>query len=98
MEDVPENEDSEDPEQKFAKQISDSKKQEIKRMIGFAVLNHLKMRTIRIILLKEPGERSSWENRQLIAILKGQECLRSLRKLKDTGLRQLIDFMEYKNV
>lgn len=87
-----------DLDAKYNQLIVDSKKNEIKRAIGYALLNHLKCITIRQIIEKKVNKRSPWDNKLLIALLKKQECLRNFRKLKDSDFKLIANSLIYKEV
>lgn len=75
--------------------LTESEKNEIKRRIGDAFLNILKQATIRIILQKDPNQRTETEIDRVIKLLQSFDFFKNNQKLTYCDYRDLAQMMTY---
>ena len=75
--------------------LTESEKNEIKRRIGDAFLDILKQATIRIILQKDPRQRTETEIDRVIKLLQSFEFFKNNKKLSYCDYRDLAQMMTY---
>lgn len=79
--------------------LTESKRNEIKRMIGNAFMTILMQITIKIILRKQSYQRSEWEINTLVKLLKRQRIFKKFPKMADDDdFRELTKYLSYKEV
>lgn len=82
----------------FFSLLTESKKNEIKRMIGSALLNILKQVTIRIILRKQLYQRTEEDVQRLVRLLKSQVVFKKFHKMGEDDYRELTKYITYHEV
>ena len=86
-------------DQTFKVLITESKRNEIKRMIGSAFLCILKQETFRKIINRQSWHRTNEDNRRLVLELRRHKVFKQFYKLKDDDFMQIarsVTFSEYK--
>lgn len=82
-------------EQPFFEILTESRKNEIKRMIGYAFLNILKQITFRNILNRQPWHRTDEDNFRLVNELKRHNVFKKFTKLKNEDFQQISRSLKY---
>lgn len=78
--------------------LTESKINEIKRVVGSAFLNILKQTTFRKIIKRQTWHRSAEDNRRLVDELKRQEVFKKFWKLKDEDFLQMARQVTYQEI